>query len=153
MKRELSGHPRLRLPTLLTLLLCRAVRSSWGEFLGMTLNLIWCCVSISRALGEYGILLYCLVQSAGFVEYAGRVTYWPSTELSIKRCTCVNNWCIRLKILGYHLDLWMGWVRCNCDTHRKQVGIKQLYNQVPQTAWVSWSQSVGVQVAVRSSES
>ena len=23
--------------------------------------------------------------------------------------------------------------------HRKQVGVKQLYNQVPQTAWVSWS--------------
>ena len=25
--------------------------------------------------------------------------------------------------------------------HRKQVGVKQLYNQVPQTAWVSWSSS------------
>ena len=40
------------------------------------------------------------------------VTYWPSTEPSIKRCTCVNkqrnsgNSCIWLKISEYHLDLW-----------------------------------------------
>ena len=34
------------------------------------------------------------------------VTYWPSTEPSIKRCTSVNNRCIRSKILEYHLDLW-----------------------------------------------
>ena len=39
------------------------------------------------------------------------VTYWPSTEPSIKRCTCVNkrkggNRCIRSKISEYHLDLW-----------------------------------------------
>ena len=40
------------------------------------------------------------------------VTYWPSTEPSIKRCTCVNkqrnswNRCIRLKISEYHLDPW-----------------------------------------------
>ena len=39
------------------------------------------------------------------------VTYWPSTEPSIKRCTCVNK--------------------------RKQVDVRQLYNQVPQTVWVS----------------
>ena len=39
------------------------------------------------------------------------VTYWPSTEPSIKRCTCVNK--------------------------QKQVCVRQLYNQVPQTAWVS----------------
>ena len=68
------------------------------------------------------------------------VTYWPSTELSIKRCTCVNNRCIRSKISGYHLDLWKGWIRCICDAHRKQVYVKQLYNPVPQTVWVSWSQ-------------
>ena len=40
----------------------------------------------------------------------------------------------------YHLDLWTGWIQCTCDAHRKQVGIKQLYNPVPQTVWVSWSQ-------------
>ena len=43
------------------------------------------------------------------------VTNWPSTQLSI------NNRCIRSKISGYHLDLWTGWIRCNCDAHRKQV--------------------------------
>ena len=40
------------------------------------------------------------------------VTYWPSLEPSIKRCTCVNNQrnsgnrCIRSKISEYHFDLW-----------------------------------------------
>ncbi len=41
---------------------------------------------------------------------------------------------------GCHLDLWMGWIRCTCEAHGKQVGVKQLYNQVPQTVWVNWSQ-------------
>ena len=69
------------------------------------------------------------------------VTHWPSTELSVKICTWVNNRCIRSKLTGYHLDLWTGWIRCNCDAHRKQVDDKQLYNRVPQTAWVSCSSS------------
>ena len=40
------------------------------------------------------------------------VTYWPSTEPSINRWTCVNkqrnsgNRCILSKISEYHLDLW-----------------------------------------------
>ena len=38
-----------------------------------------------------------------------------------------------------HLDLWTGWIQCTCDAHGKQVGVKQLYNQVPQTVGVSWS--------------
>ena len=40
----------------------------------------------------------------------------------------------------YHLDMWTGWIRCRCDAHKKQVDVKQLYNPVRQTAWVSWSQ-------------
>ena len=32
------------------------------------------------------------------------VAYWPSTELSIKRCTCVNSQWVRSKISGYHLE-------------------------------------------------
>ena len=47
-------------------------------------------------------------------------------------------------------------VEFGADAHRKQVDIKQLYNQVPQMAWVSWisswSQLVGVWVAVWGSE-
>ena len=39
-----------------------------------------------------------------------------------------------------HLDLWTGWIRCRCDAHKKQVEVKQLYNPVPQTVSVSWSQ-------------
>ena len=33
-----------------------------------------------------------------------------------------------------------GWFRCNCDAYKKQVGVKHLYNPVPQTVWVSWRQ-------------
>ena len=33
-----------------------------------------------------------------------------------------------------------GWIRCNFGTRKKQVDVKHLYNSVPQTAWVSWSQ-------------
>ena len=43
--------------------------------------------------------------------------------------------------IGYHLHLWTGWIRCNCDARRRQEYVKLLYNQVPQTAWVSWSSS------------
>ena len=31
-------------------------------------------------------------------------------------------------------------VEFGADAHREQVDIKQLYNRVPQTVWVSWSQ-------------
>ena len=46
------------------------------------------------------------------LHFLTSVAYWPSTELSVKRCTCVNkqrnsgNRCIRSKISEYHLDLW-----------------------------------------------
>ena len=36
----------------------------------------------------------------------------------------------------YPLDV----VEIGADDHGKQVGVKQLYKQVPQTVWVSWSQ-------------
>ena len=79
--------------------------------------------------GEVGLINIQLVQF---------VTYWTSTEPSIKRYTCINNRCIRSKISRYHLDLWTSWIRCNCNAHRKQVDVKQLYNQVSQTVWVIW---------------
>ena len=34
--------------------------------------------------------------------------------------------------------MWTGWIQCSCNAHRKQADVKQLYNQVPQTVWVSW---------------
>ena len=33
----------------------------------------------------------------------------------------------------YSLNLWTGWIRCNCDAHGKRVCGKQVYNPVPQT--------------------
>ena len=67
------------------------------------------------------------------------VTYWPSTEPSIKRCTCVTgSRCIRSRMSEYHRDIWT-WL--NSVQMRTPTGSrwtkKQLYNQVPQTAWVS----------------
>ena len=64
------------------------------------------------------------------------VIYWPSTEPSITRCTCVNNRCIWSKISEYHVDLRTVWIHCRCNAHWKQVDVKQLYNQVPQKVWV-----------------
>ena len=73
------------------------------------------------------------------------VAYWPSTEPSIKRCTCVN---YRKKQVHPVEDIGISpWpvdvveFGANACAHRKQAGVKQLYNQVPQTAWVSWSSS------------
>ena len=60
------------------------------------------------------------------------VTYWPSTEPSIKkRVHPVKD----IGISPWPVD---GWILCRCDAHRKQVSIKHLYNQVPQMIWVSW---------------
>ena len=55
-------------------------------------------------------------------------------------------WCQRR-----HLGLWTGWIRCTSDAYGKQVDVKQLYNKVPQTAWVSWNQLVEVSCSWSSS--
>ena len=73
------------------------------------------------------------------------VTYWPSTKLSIKRCTCVNNRCIRSKILGYHLDLWT-WL----NSVQTLTGSRCMSNNYI-TRCHRRLESVGVQVAVSSS--
>ena len=52
----------------------------------------------------------------------------------------------------YHLDMWTGLIRCRCDAYKKQVDVKKLYNPVPQIVRVSWSQLVGIRVAVWGSE-
>ena len=88
------------------------------------------------------------------------VTYWPSTELSIKRCTCVNKqknsetgvsgWRYR----NITLTCGHGWIRWWWQM-RTPTGSRwawQLYNQVPQTAWVSssWSKDAsGVRTSSR----
>ena len=65
------------------------------------------------------------------------VTYWPLTQPSIKKQVhSVED----IGVSPWPVDM----VEFGVDAHRKQVGVKQLYNQVPQTAWVSWSQLVGV---------
>ena len=73
------------------------------------------------------------------------VAYWPSVEPSIKRYTCVNK---RKKQVHPVEDVGISpWpvdvVEFGADAcaHRKQVDGRQLYNQVPQTAWVSWISS------------
>ena len=88
------------------------------------------------------IVDYCKVSSSGRDQ---TVTYWPSTEPSIKRCASVNKQknSEDIGISPWSVDV----VEFGADAyaHGKQVDIKQLYNQVPQTAWVS---SVPVAVGV-----
>ena len=48
------------------------------------------------------------------------VAYWPSAELSKKRCTGVNNSCIRSKISRYHLE--RGWVEFGAITTPQEAG-------------------------------
>ena len=74
------------------------------------------------------------------------VTYWPSTVPSIKRCTCVNKWknsetgAPGRRYWNITLTSGRGWIRY-AYAHWKQVDGRQLYNQVPQTAWGSQSVS------------
>ena len=79
------------------------------------------------------------------------VAYWPSTEPSIKRCTCVNkqknsgNRCIRSKILEYHLDLWT-WLN---SVMRTPTGSRQTSdNYITRCHRRLWSVAVGVRVPV-----
>ena len=67
------------------------------------------------------------------------VAYWPSTEPSIKRYTYVTAKQVHpgedIGILPWPVDV----VEFGADAyaHRKQMDFRQLYNQVPQTAWGS----------------
>ena len=78
------------------------------------------------------------------------VTYWPSTEPSIKRYTCINkqwnsgNRCIRSKISEYHLDLW-SWL--NSGQMRTPTGSRWRSNNYI-TRCHRRLESVGVWVAV-----
>ena len=83
-------------------------------------------------------------------QYIG-VTYWPSTEPSIKRFTGVNKQktsetdASGRRYRNITLTCERGWIQY-VYAHRKQVGVRQLYNQVPQTAWGSQSVRVAVPV-------
>ena len=72
------------------------------------------------------------------------VAYWPSTEPSTKRCTCVNKrknsetGASGRRYRNITLTCGRGWIQWWWQMHtqhRKQVNVRQLYNQVPQTAW------------------
>ena len=82
-------------------------------------------------------------------KYEMIVTYWPSTEPSIKRCTCVNkqrnsrNRCIRSR-MSYHLDLWT-WL--NSGQMCTPTGSRWAWSNYI-TRCHRWLGSVGVPVAV-----
>ena len=69
------------------------------------------------------------------------VTYWPSTKPSIKRCICVNkrkNSKTGASGRRYrNTTLTYSVIVADMYAQRKQVVVRQLYNQVPQIAWVS----------------
>ena len=77
-----------------------------------------------------------------FNKFCTVVTYWPSTEPSIKKQVHPGE---DIGISPWPVDV----VEFGADAYadRKQVEVKKFYNQVPQTAWVSTS-SVRVAVPV-----
>ena len=73
------------------------------------------------------------------------VVYWPTTRSGCqnRKCTYVNNRCIRsrnIRIITLTVD---GLNECNCDAHKKKAGVELLYNWVhrkfnqfgDQTSW------------------
>ena len=54
------------------------------------------------------------------------VIYWPPTQPSIREQVHP------IEDIKVEPWLWTGWIGCRCDTHKKQVGVKQWYNPVRQ---------------------
>ena len=68
------------------------------------------------------------ITSKELYTYRSLVTYWPRPSCQKKKCTWVNNRCIRSKISGDNLDCRRVELSANCDARKKLVGIKLLYN-------------------------
>ena len=67
------------------------------------------------------------------------VVYWPTTRPGCqnRKCTNVNNRCIRsrnIRIITLTVD---GLNECNCDTHKK-VGVELLHNSVKTGCQLVW---------------
>ena len=76
---------------------------------------------------------------------------FDQAELSNKKCTYVNNRCIRSKISGDTLTVdGLNWVQMRHSL--KQVDVKQLYNPVLQEVRVSWRSEFGVSCCSSRSE-
>ena len=72
-------------------------------------HIIWLMVS---SLSAHNLnWLFCCFR---FVAIYRCVTYWPPTRLSDEKCTCVNNRCIRSKILRDNLDCRRVELSVNC---------------------------------------
>ena len=55
------------------------------------------------------------------------VTYWPRPSCQNRKCTCVNNRCIRSR--NIRIWPWTGWTECEIVTLAgRRVGVKLLYN-------------------------
>ena len=76
------------------------------------------------------------------------VTYWPPTRPSCqkKKCTCVNNSCIRSKISGDQGWPWLsrGWIVCEL-WRSQEVGVRQIII-LPrrQEVQISWREDAGM---------
>ena len=71
------------------------------------------------------------------------VTYWLSTEPSIKKCTCVNNRCIRSKISEYQLDplTWLNSVHMRTPTGSRWSSNNYITRCHRRLKWVAVSSS------------
>ena len=104
-------------------------------------------LSLCTPFASYFILVFIQLS---LLKQWNIVTYWPSNEPSIKRCTCVNkqrnsgNRCIRSRMLEYHLDqwTWLNSVQMSTPTGSRWVSNNYIIRCHRRL------ESVGVQVAV-----
>ena len=64
----------------------------------------------------------------GYYKYWCNILTRPSCE--DRKCTCVNNRCIRSRNIRIWPWPWTGWMSAICDAHKKKVGVELLYNSV-----------------------
>ena len=67
------------------------------------------------------------------------VVYWPTTQPGCqnKKCTYVNNKCLRSRNIRIITLTVEGLNECDCDVHKK-VGVELLYNSVKTGSQLAW---------------
>ena len=89
-----------------------------------------CIKNIAKFLTHSSVLSWKIAPANGVIVFFISVVYWPPTQTTCqnKKCTCVNNRCIRSKISRYNLDRGRVELSANCDAHKKKVSVEQLHN-------------------------
>ena len=77
----------------------------------------------------YPIFIFCVYQCRTFRNI---VVHWPTTQPGCqnKKCTCVNNRCIRSRNIRIYPWPWTDWMSAIFDAHKKKVDIELSYYSV-----------------------